>query len=256
MSALSDQPDHFLRWLGGDLGEESNRFVPRAVYGQYLQEMLERACAESAGRLTTISGEAVNMHQAGSRMTVELDNGSSVECDALVLAQGNLPPAGLRAFESLGPELFSPDPWQTDVADGLTDDDEVLLIGTGLTSVDMALSLDASGFKGRIIALSRRGLAPQRHLPVGPMVERQERPSKDGSWLVHHVRRRARDVGWHAAVDELRPHTQDLAPKGKSASCAICGPIGMFIAIDLRLRLRNGLTHCRAKDVSNSQQEP
>ncbi len=35
-------------------------------------------------------------------------------------------------------------------------------------------------------------------------------PQQRGASLVQHIRRRARQVGWQAAVDELRPHTQAL----------------------------------------------
>ncbi len=50
----------------------------------------------------------------------------------------------------------------------------MLLLGTGLTAVDVALTLDATGFAGRIVALSRRGLAPRAHGPREPMVAPRE----------------------------------------------------------------------------------
>lgn len=210
MSALPDQPDHFLNWLGDDLDSVRNRFVARAQYGQYLHAMLMKASADSSGRLKIVTGEAVNVRRSGAEMRIELGDGSIIPCDALVLAQGNLPPADLPEFAGLSPDVYVPNPWRADAFAGLSVEDEVLLVGTGLTSVDVALTLNAAGFQGRITALSRRGLAPQQHLPTGPVVQKQQRPPVDGSWLVHHVRCRAREVGWHAAVDELRPHTQDL----------------------------------------------
>ena len=42
---------------------------------------------------------------------------------------------------------------------GLSDDDTVLIVGAGLTMIDVALLLEAKGFKGSIVAMSRRGPA-------------------------------------------------------------------------------------------------
>jgi uncharacterized NAD(P)/FAD-binding protein YdhS len=89
--------------------------------------------------------------------------------------------------------------------------DPVLLIGTGLTMVDLVLSLDAAGHRGKITGLSRRGLVPHSHAdyPEAP-VEAQEVPSGDLRALFRWLRRRSAEVGWRAAVDSLRPHTQAL----------------------------------------------
>ena len=82
-------------------------------------------------------------------------------------------------------------------------------MGTGLTMVDVALLLDASGFEGRILALSRRGLAPRAHAGPGMAPSSLDvAPASTCATLVRTVRGRAREVGWHAAVDELRPFTQ------------------------------------------------
>jgi uncharacterized NAD(P)/FAD-binding protein YdhS len=133
--------------------------------------------------------------------------------DAAVLAVGNLPPhdpPGLDAATLASPR-YKADPWAPGVADGLDDRDAVLVIGTGLTMVDVALMLDARGFGGRILALSRRGLLPRRHEAPGPAWDKlRERPATVASHLVHAVRARGEAIGWRNAVDELRPFTQAM----------------------------------------------
>ena len=84
------------------------------------------------------------------------------------------------------------------------------MIGTGLTMVDTVLTLDSAGFRGRIVALSRRGLLPQVHAASEPWDRIAERPATIASCLVHTVRDRAAAVGWRNAVDELRPFTQGM----------------------------------------------
>jgi uncharacterized NAD(P)/FAD-binding protein YdhS len=97
---------------------------------------------------------------------------------------------------------------------GLTRDlagiDHVLLVGTGLTAIDVALSLDKAGYQGRITALSRRGLSPRAHAESGPVAQAVARPRARGSWLLRQIRQRSAEVDWRQAIDELRPHTQSL----------------------------------------------
>jgi uncharacterized NAD(P)/FAD-binding protein YdhS len=87
----------------------------------------------------------------------------------------------------------------------------VLLIGTGLTAIDAALTLESKGFDGAIIAISRRGMVPRPHdrrLLETPQLA--ERPSGGLAGMTKAVRSNARRIGWQPAVDQLRPHTQAL----------------------------------------------
>ena len=128
----------------------------------------------------------------------------------MVLALGHFAPAGLSVLAGLKPPLLVSNPWGAQVTQGLEGVDHVMLVGTGLTAVDVALSLDKAGYRGRITALSRRGLVPRAHAPVGPVAGPVARPDARGSWLLHALRRRSAEVGWRQAIDELRPHTQSL----------------------------------------------
>ncbi len=210
MSAFPDQPGHFSEWLTRS-GIQAG-FVPRRIYGAYLSDTLRETMAQAPGRLTIVSGEATAIDTESRAIGIGLADGSSVAADALVLAPGNLPPHGLRELAGLDPAdgIYCPDPWAPAVTAELCQDDTVLLIGTGLTAVDVALTLDASGFKGRILALSRRGLAPRAHDPDAPAPMHIGRPHAMGAALVRHVRKRVSEVGWHGAIDELRPHTQNI----------------------------------------------
>ena len=208
MSAFPDDPGHFVRWMGFSTAEQTNRFVPRRAYGRYLQEQLTDALAASEGRGEVRHGEAVAARFDKDDIAVPLADGGTVHCSKLVLALGNFAPGTLQALAGVD-NLVLRHPWDLgDLPSAMVRD--VVLIGTGLTAIDVVLSLARRGFAGRITALSRRGLRPRAHVEAGPIVAAANRPEARGSWLLHAVRQRANELGWRAAVDELRPHTQDL----------------------------------------------
>jgi len=213
MSAFPDDAGHFLRWLGeGDLGEvdQANRFVPRLTYGAYLRDLLEAARRDAPDRLRIVTHEVTGVEPREGGVCLRLDDGARIEALAAVLALGHGAPADMPLFDGLSSQVLIRNPWMADRSAGLAGVSDVLLVGTGLTAVDMALSLDRAGFAGRITAISRRGLAPRAHATTGPRVEPVDQPAWRGSQLLRHVRQRAEVTGWRHAVDELRPHTQRL----------------------------------------------
>ena len=211
MSAFPDDPAHFLRWLELRGMHDAGAFIPRVVYGEYLSDLLEQARQTSPGRLQVIQGDAIRVDQAVD-LTVSLRDGRPVQADAAVIALGNLPPfpPGRLDPAAMG-ERYVANPWQGNLADGLADDDHIMIIGTGLTMVDTVLLLDAQGFKGNITALSRRGLLPRRHdVLAGHHAASRERPAGALTQMLQQVRERSAVAGWHTAIDELRPHTKDV----------------------------------------------
>ena len=212
MSAFPDEPGHFARWVAARCGSGGHDFIPRALYGDYLRETLTAVRRGREDRLALVAGEAVDIAD-GDRLSAMLTTGERIEADAVVLATGNLPPhapPGVDA-DALPPARYVADPWRADLAAGLGADDTVVLLGTGLTAIDAALQLDAGGFQGQVLALSRRGLAPRRHLDGTPPVKGLHNPPDAPlSQLVRELRTAAGEVGWRAAVDAYRPVTQRL----------------------------------------------
>ncbi|WP_206239799.1 FAD/NAD(P)-binding protein [Novosphingobium terrae] len=228
MSAHADDPDHFLRWLDHaengretDLlsteehphtlsEEQANRFVPRVLYGRYLREQLMKAMANAPARFTLKEQDAVDVEWRQDRAVLQLDSGEVVHAASLVLATGHVEPQPLPVLAHLPPDLAVSNPWSPRAIEGLRPDDHVLLVGTGLTMVDVAMSLEEAGWRGKITACSRRGLMPRVHAETGPHAPPVFPPQKHGSWLLRYLRERSRQVDWRQAVDEIRPHAQSL----------------------------------------------
>jgi len=210
MSAFHDDPGHFLRWMGLSGAEQCNRFVSRLTYGQYLRELLVGSLGSTAGRLTVRAGDVVDLTETAQGVSAVLASGESVAGRAGVLALGHSAPRLPGPCASLPPSLGWADPWHPQALAGLGPDGGVLLLGTGLTAIDLIISLDRAGHRGPIVALSRRGLISRAHWPAGPDCEPVPAPTARGAALVRAVRVRAAQIGWRKAIDELRPHTQAL----------------------------------------------
>src|SRR5687767_5549929 len=133
MSAFSDDPEHFLRWLRDRLpGSDAGTFAPRALYGEYLAHVLEQGDRRAIVR---VAGTAVGITRHDGHWVIHLHDSRTIRASAVVLALGNLPPENPIRDTELGPPRYLRDPWAPGVAVGLPRDAPVLLIGTGLTMV-------------------------------------------------------------------------------------------------------------------------
>jgi uncharacterized NAD(P)/FAD-binding protein YdhS len=208
MSAFPDQPDHFLVWLAGEGDAPPDGFVSRARYGAYLQALLRQATASApAGRLLLEADEAVAAARQGRGWRVTTRMGRRLSADALVLATGALqsaPPPSADP-ELLGSRRYVADPWAPGALEAAGR--SVLLLGAGLTMVDVAFSLSGQG--RRLVSVSRRGLLPQAHAPVAPPAS-IDRPEGSAAALSRQLRAEARTGDWRSAMDAWRPHLQAI----------------------------------------------
>lgn len=211
MSALPDDPGHFERWAEAACGATRSCFVPRAQYGRYLNGLLEEARSQAPDRLAARAGEVVGIAPEGEGFRLRLQGGEEVTARRVVLATGNLParaPSGLDAA-GLG-AVYANDPWEGPLMPPSGVEAQVLLIGSGLTAIDAALLLREAGHRGPLVALSRRGLVPRVHGEPEAVPALAEAPAADTLSILRHLRTQSAEIGWRAAVDQLRPHTQDL----------------------------------------------
>lgn len=206
MSALADRPDHFVRWLEANAPEHADPegFAPRMIFGRYVQARLAEVEAAHPGRIERVVGEVAGLEAGG----VALSDGRRIAADAVVLTTGN--PAPRTASGEAGAVIS--DPWAPGALDSVGAEDDVLIVGTGLTMVDMLLSLEGRGWRGRAMALSRRGLLPRAH------GERPDPPARASQALLNgplsarlaEARKISARSGWREMMEGLRPITADL----------------------------------------------
>lgn len=208
MSAFPDDPEHFVCWLSRGAGDGNEDFVTRRTYGDYLQDLLRRAAGEGGRRLLLEADEAVDLEPDGAGWTVVLALGRTFKADAVVLALGSpasAPPAGASSEVLASPRYVS-NPWA--LAPDADLGERVLLLGSGLTMVDVALSHAASG--RRFVALSRRGLAPRAHISGEVGLGAEVKPLGSPLTLLRRFRREAADQDWRCSLDAWRPHVQAI----------------------------------------------
>jgi uncharacterized NAD(P)/FAD-binding protein YdhS len=218
MSAYSGRAGHFAAWAHQRDARLSNlSFAPRMLYGDYLEAVWRDAQrgVTPGSSLTHCRGRAVSARSSadGARICVGLADGRRFDADHLVLAMGNLPAGGAAAPSPgiAGSARYVADPWRPGALDAVTG--SVLLLGTGLTAIDVALALADRGIVGPIRAVSRHGLLPRPHRPgAAPVPATPYAPhERTVRSLIAMLRRNAAEYGdWRRAVDELRPHVAEV----------------------------------------------
>lgn len=188
MGASSDDEGEFLRYIRRrDPRFSASSFAPRRLFGDYLEALLSQAARHPSpgNRFRGLVGQVVALHRQGDgRWQLSLDRDDVLIADRVVLAFGNFEPADPPLSVASQAVLRSPrylrDPWSTDRLDRLAPDAPILLLGSGLTMLDVMLSLRARGIRVPLVALSRRGLIPQAH-------RENDQPPSYRTLLPHHL---------------------------------------------------------------------
>ena len=172
MNALAGEDDSFYDYVKRNTPTATpGSFVERRVYGDYLEALLNDATrrAPLGCELQEVIGEVVKIvpQPNAQGALLLMDNGEHYRADTIVLSIGSC----ARQAPSIAPQYrqfyesprYVHDPWQPGALDGISANDPVFLIGSGLTMLDVVLDLRDRGHKGTIQAVSRRGLLPQPH---------------------------------------------------------------------------------------------
>jgi len=164
-----DDTEHFHRWLTdtGYLATDRRAAMPdgrlfptRAAFGCYVAEQV-RSLSPS---ITHLRSKAVSASETKGGFHITCSDGATIDAAMMVLAVCHTPPAVPASLRSLcSHPRFFPDPWSRNLLPSLSPDDRILIVGTGLTMADVVASLERTGHRGEIVAVSRRGLRPQPH---------------------------------------------------------------------------------------------
>ena len=237
MGMFVSKPGGFLEYAQSlDPQVKGSDFLPRKLYGDFLRSRVEQAIKNAPTlkhHVNVVPFAADSLVPSKEGVTIGYGDEES-QADAAVLAIGSLPPRPLPGVQdaAMASGRYVTDPWPY-LASASEDERplRVLVIGLGLTAVDVLLELSAKWPNARFTALSRHGKLPEPHLDSPSM------PGDDGSDLIESLRddpnvrnwskrlRKAmglgryassangdeeRAVDWRTVIDGMRPHAQSL----------------------------------------------
>ncbi|MFE4636300.1 FAD/NAD(P)-binding protein [Streptomyces sp. NPDC056773] len=175
MSIRHPDLGHYAAWLGTrgtvHLDERLGQpLVPRALYGAYLTHTAETALAglrEDGWRVRVVTARVTGAARAGSNWSLRTEDGRAYEAGHVALCVGGGTPPDHYGLDGVAGFVGDPYPLARTLA-AVRPDHDIAVIGSGLTAVDIVVSLAARGHNGPITLLSRSGVLPHVwQLPVG-----------------------------------------------------------------------------------------
>jgi len=226
MSAFPNQPLHFVDWLRNNIPDGkviiADSFVPRQWYKLYLNDILNEAAtsAQPDVQLVYQSDEATGIVYQDKKVAIQFCSESTIFADQVVLAVGNFAP---RHPPQLSPSLqqserYRHNPWGSQALADIPQAATVLILGTGLTMVDIVVTLRKQSHTGQLFAVSRHGLVPAAHLlpllPPQPVTLDELQPITTRN-LVRTIRRITKEaevagINWRQVIDGLRPYVSQI----------------------------------------------
>jgi uncharacterized NAD(P)/FAD-binding protein YdhS len=226
MSIDPKYPHDFVSWAGAE--SDPQAFLPRSLYGAYVSERLSLAAKERPGRLRVVRAAAIGICRAAAAESgevrparaVQLEDGRTIYADHVVLATG----LSARRRGALPRDRRVLDAWDERSLARLPQTGRILLLGSGLSALDVLRLLDAGDHRAEVVVMSRHGLLPRPHakapgtfaipshmLPVPTRLPALIRWTRELIAEAHEA-----GASWQSALDALRPITpriwQSLPP--------------------------------------------
>jgi len=231
MILFPDEPNDFDDWFRngdelaadpGALWHDGSAYPRRAAFGRYVAQLVaSRRNARPGVTIEHVRDSAQAVRRNASGYTIQLAQGGHLSADIVVLATSHPPPnppALITSQLGTDPALIA-NPWAPGALEAIAPNDDVLIIGTGLSMADVVASLTRGGHQGHITAFSRRGLLPRGHakIPVPTPYNwlAEHEPPHSVSSLTRLMRAQiiiAAEHGlpWQAVFDNVRVNGQSL----------------------------------------------
>ena len=215
MGAEAGDPAGFQSWLRErGIDAPSGSFVPRRLYGTYLDSLLADAQSRHDRALTLVRAQVTALRREGSGWRAALGT-REMHADAAALCLGFPPGKAPWSSDSALADRLVANPWDDRWLARLAPEDRVVVVGSGLTAVDVLMSLQLHGHRGAVTVISLSGRLPPPHdesaTPACRFLAPDRWPSTARGtvrMVREHVARAVREgSSWPRAMDALRAHT-------------------------------------------------
>lgn len=225
MRAVPGKPSAFIEWLqksgtlsvdpaaltGGDI------YARRKDFGAFMRQQIEPHLQN--GNVRHVRERVTRVARRHGQWKITGSGGTIVRADVTIVAIGH-PPAGIPKIIAQSYSAHSRiimDAQSLDALQKVGPDDRVLVVGAGLTALDVLASLTSRQHRGHVTLLSRTGLLPRPHATgdFSPHGDFQQGKVKTARALLRSVRaavREAEESGrpWQSVFDALRQQAQGL----------------------------------------------
>ena len=240
MGIFANQPDHFYSWIEANQDMWRNRdpifhslnispthFLPRRLYAIYLQHMFEEIQTLVKSKNVTcnvIHDTAYDANIRDEGIEILLKKNSSLSVDKMVLATG-IPSHQTLPFETsslLNDPRYISNVWDPHVEHVLHNlfagskgiGKKIVIIGSGLTAIDVLFTMHSLHYQGRFHFISKHGIFPEVHpghlLPAHADFRLEDLPSRLSD-LIHFFKQQleqCKEKEWMQVVDAFRHCTQ------------------------------------------------
>ncbi len=214
LTILADRPEDFLIWAFRHLDQGENdaglleglghTFLPRQLFGEYTrQRLFETVHRRRDVECNIVRGIAKSCRRSGGFFVLYVNRSETIEADVVILATA-YGTSGEFGDGTLLPFGFVP-------PDQIAQAEAMILIGSGLTMVDVLLNARRDGFAGKSTIISHRGQLPREHAAKGVMPKEMALPkTKSVARLAASIRiaceaAEAYGTPWQAVINGLRP---------------------------------------------------
>lgn len=213
MSIDPEIPDDFVKYANSEA--DPHAFLPRSLYGRYLNDRFASLVRDHAAKVRVYRDEAVGIEAGPSGATITLRSGATLDAKSVIVATGLSP----RITKSLyDPRIV--DGWDECALGALPRYGRILILGAGLSALDVLAWLDHISFRGTVRIVSPRGLMSKPHrvnqnrVPALSAAQIESVP-RDLRSRIRWMRALVRECelageGFQSAFDKIRPHVETL----------------------------------------------
>lgn len=213
-------------------------FLRRSDLGEYLTEQLKRHAtdARTGSTIRHVRDTAMSARLVDDVYRIRTKANQDVEGEVLILATGNPVPALRLPFlpEHRSDSRIISNPLEPNCLDRIPASARVLVVGSGLTALDINSTLVRRNHHGGILVVSRRGLRPKPQSPETLQAPPKQpelglevpefistKPLHVAAWTKalreEIARRKAQGQNWYPAFDAVRDVVWKLWPTLKTA---------------------------------------